>query len=192
LTILINLYGGPGSGKSTIAAHTFALLKHSGVNSEYVQEYAKDLVWADTPATLDYPIALFGEQHTRIARLWDKVDVIVTDSPILLCAYYAGTVERVYNSEPFQALALHEDARFRPALNAWIRREKPYEPAGRVQSEAQALRVDRSLRAWLKGRGVALDIEIPGDQDAAHAILAEVVQMYSRANRRSLKLKTSA
>ena len=170
-THLVNLYGGPGSGKSTIAAHIFAMLKHGGVNAEYVQEYAKDLVWADTPATLDYPIALFGEQHTRIARLWGKVDVIVTDSPILLCAYYAGTVERVYNSPQFQALALAEHARFAPSLNVWIRRTKPYEPAGRVQSESQAHRVDLSFRRWLRDRGAAPGLEVPGDINAAATIL---------------------
>ena len=40
-TLLVNLYAGPGAGKSTGAAYIFAKLKMAGVDCEYVSEYAK-------------------------------------------------------------------------------------------------------------------------------------------------------
>lgn len=40
---VINLYGGPGTGKSTTAAMLFAKMKLAGFNCEYVPEFAKDL-----------------------------------------------------------------------------------------------------------------------------------------------------
>ena len=44
-TLIVNLYGGPGSGKSTGAAYIFSMLKMVGVDAEYVTEFAKDKVW---------------------------------------------------------------------------------------------------------------------------------------------------
>ena len=34
-TLIVNLYGGPGSGKSTGAAYIFSMLKMVGVDAEY-------------------------------------------------------------------------------------------------------------------------------------------------------------
>lgn len=44
-TCVINIIGGPGLGKTTMAALIFANLKKKGFIVEYVQEYAKKLVW---------------------------------------------------------------------------------------------------------------------------------------------------
>jgi pantothenate kinase len=43
-TTIINVYGGPGAGKSTSAAYLYYLLKVAGKNVELVREYVKD--WA--------------------------------------------------------------------------------------------------------------------------------------------------
>lgn len=40
--ILINLFGAPGTGKSTGAAYIFSQLKMKGINAELVTEFAKD------------------------------------------------------------------------------------------------------------------------------------------------------
>lgn len=45
MTLYVNLYGGPGTGKSTGASYIFSKLKLAGVEAELVTEYAKDLVW---------------------------------------------------------------------------------------------------------------------------------------------------
>lgn len=44
MTSVINLIGGPGSGKSTTAAGLFFRMKSMGVRCELVTEYAKELV----------------------------------------------------------------------------------------------------------------------------------------------------
>ena len=43
-TIVINLIGGPCSGKSTVAAELFARLKKMGIKTELVSEYIKDRI----------------------------------------------------------------------------------------------------------------------------------------------------
>ena len=45
--IVVNLFAGPGSGKSTTCAGVFAKLKLAGVNCEMALEYAKDKVWEE-------------------------------------------------------------------------------------------------------------------------------------------------
>ena len=42
MAVVINLFGGPGCGKSTGAAYVFSKLKMLGVNAELTSEYAKD------------------------------------------------------------------------------------------------------------------------------------------------------
>lgn len=43
--LIVNLFGAPGAGKSTLAAYVFAKLKMAGVNAELVTEFAKDKTW---------------------------------------------------------------------------------------------------------------------------------------------------
>lgn len=53
LPIVINGYGGPGAGKSTACLEITAALKKEGYNAEYVQEYAKELVYEKDMEMLD-------------------------------------------------------------------------------------------------------------------------------------------
>ena len=45
--LCVNLFGGPGIGKSTTAAGVFNLLKLHGIETELITEFAKDLVWEE-------------------------------------------------------------------------------------------------------------------------------------------------
>ena len=85
-TVLINLFGGPGSGKSTTAALLFAKLKMLDVNAELVQEYAKELVWNGVTDLEQWDVYI--EQKKRIYSLINKVDIIISDSPLELSYYY--------------------------------------------------------------------------------------------------------
>ena len=44
---VINLYGGPGCGKSTVSSGLFYKMKSEGYCVEYVSEYAKDLTYEE-------------------------------------------------------------------------------------------------------------------------------------------------
>ena len=86
--ILVNLFGAPGAGKSTGAAYIFSQLKMRGINAELVTEFAKDKVWEGSKAVFENQAYIFGKQYFRISRCADQVDVIVTDSPLLLSILY--------------------------------------------------------------------------------------------------------
>lgn len=90
---VINLYGGPGCGKSTMAAAVFTCMKLKGYNVELVTEYAKDLVWDNRlEDMLDQQEYIFAKQNHRLHRLRDHVDYVVTDSPLMLSIVYPNAL----------------------------------------------------------------------------------------------------
>lgn len=133
-TIVINLAGPPGSGKSTGAAYLFYRLKTLGVNAELVTEFAKDKTWEKNMKALDVQEYVFGKQSYRMARCRDDVDVIVTDSPLL--------IGLAYNQNP--ALDDHFEQTVLNVFNTYenmsifLNRVKPYNPKGRNQSEEES------------------------------------------------------
>ena len=103
-TVCINLTGSPGSGKSTLAAYIFARLKMLDVNCELVTEFAKDKVWENNDTALANQVYIFAKQYYRLSRCADKVDVIVTDSPLVLTPLYNREPPEISN--PLNELSL--------------------------------------------------------------------------------------
>ncbi len=171
-TLVINMYGGPGTGKSTTAAGVFHQLKLQGVNCEMALEYAKDKVWEDSTQVLDNQLYVFGKQFHRIWRLLGKVDIIISDSPLLNSILYYE------DKNPFfPEMVLFEHNRLNN-LDVLLERVKNYNPAGRLQTEEKA----RELDAKIKG---ILDIESPdylnvaANADAVNIIVHHALHHYA-------------
>lgn len=87
-TIVVNLFGEPSAGKSTAAMDITAKLKRAGINAEYVSEFAKDKVYEHNDEVFLHQEYIFGKQSFKMGRVRDNVQVIVTDSPLLLNILY--------------------------------------------------------------------------------------------------------
>ena len=61
MTICCNLFGSPGSGKSTMAALVFSRLKMLNINCELVTEFAKDKVWENNNTALANQLYVFAK-----------------------------------------------------------------------------------------------------------------------------------
>lgn len=134
--IIVNMFAGPGSGKSTTAAGLFYQLKIRGINCELVTEYAKHVTWRENFSTLKNQIYVFAKQHDKMFHLKDKVDVIITDSPIVLGLSYCD-FNKV--SPSLVNLVLDEFNRDEQVnLNYFMNRVNPYSSKGRSQTEAEA------------------------------------------------------
>ena len=142
LPVVINLFGGAGVGKSTLAAHTFYNMKCLELNCEIVTEYAKDLVWKEAHKVLTDEVYVFAKQHHRLKMVADKVDYVITDSPIILPIIY----DKSHDVE-FRAFILHMFSRY-DNVNFVLERKKKYNPVGRLQTEDEAKSLDVDVREF--------------------------------------------
>lgn len=169
-TIVVNLFGAPGAGKSTGAAYIFARLKMNGVDAELVTEFAKDKVWEENPAPFKNQAYMFGKQSYKIGRCAGKVDVIVTDSPLPLSIYY-NNEERL--TENFDRTVMDVFCSY-INMNYLLTRVKPYNPNGRHQTEAESNQVAEELKTLLDNQGIPYTLA-DGDKDGYDEIVLDVI-----------------
>jgi len=145
---VINLFGGPGVGKSTVAADLFALMKREGASVELVNEYAKEITWEGHLSYLDDEFYVLAHQNRRLVRLKGKVEYVITDSPILLGLAY---VPPDYYPQYFNKF-IHEVWNSYDNINIVLQREsKKYIETGRNQKYDEALIKDRMMVSLLEG-----------------------------------------
>lgn len=87
-TLVVNLFAGLGAGKSSLCAHIFAALKWRDINCEMSREWAKDKVLEGSSHVLKNQMYIFGKQQHRLFSLKNEVDIVITDSPLLLSIIY--------------------------------------------------------------------------------------------------------
>lgn len=146
-TLVVNLFGGPGLGKSTTSAGLFYYLKQKGILCELITEYAKDRTWLNDSETLACQPYVSAKQLWRMERVNGKVDVMITDSPLLLGMVYAGKWE----SPNFSNIILEWFNGFEN-LNVLLKRDlevHPYREVGRTQSLEEAVAIDDSIKSLL-------------------------------------------
>lgn len=174
--IVVNLFGAPGSGKSTGAAYVYSCLKMLGVNAELVTEFAKDMVWDECLCALsgDAQAYVFGCQLYRQLRCRDKVDVIVTDSPILLSVPY-NTSDVL--GEEFNNVVIKMFKSFNN-ISYMVKRTKYYEQSGRIHTEVESAELHRKIIDCLNHADIDY-IEIEGTLDGYHSIVSDVMMILS-------------
>lgn len=143
-TIVINLFGGPGVRKSTVAGGVCSLLKMHGVNCEHIPEFAKDLTWEQRNKSLKNQIYIFAKQYQRLWRVKGLVDVAITDSPLLFSLVYENDIK----SEYFKHVVKEVFESFNN-INYLLNRSGKYESSGRYQSESEAIEVDKKITDML-------------------------------------------
>jgi len=171
---VINLFAGPGAGKSTTAAGLFHLLKLKGYEAELVTEFAKDAVYECRNRTLENQYYIFGKQYHRIWRIveyWKERGVkdgyIVTDSPFILTVFYQSVKNKTFDKfKEFVIEAFNEFDNY----NFFIDRVKKYNPNGRLQTEEEAKQIDKQIENFLIENNVKF-WRVIGNEKAPEGIL---------------------
>lgn len=147
---VINLFGGPGTGKSTTAAGLFYLLKINSHESELALEYAKYLVWSKRINMLDDQNYVFAKQTHRLDILQGQVDYAVTDCPLLLASIYGSHLSTAFQDYVLETFDSYDNE------NIFLNRVKEFKPNGRTQgTAAEADEISTRVKELL------LDLEIP-------------------------------
>jgi AAA domain len=175
---VINLFGAPGVGKSTIAAGLFYFMKMSGMSVEHVTEYAKYLVLTKRVKQLeDEQLYLLAKQHHKQHILRGQYEWAITDSPLLLCAYYAP---KETTPEPFWDMVQAYNDTF-DNYNVFLTRglekdDTSFEAQGRLQNKEEAYRIQQLQMEFLEQRNIPFDvIEIQGE-DTARVLMRTVME----------------
>ena len=150
-TFVINIIGAPGVGKTTISALLFAKLKLCGYVCEYVQEYAKKLVWMKDFDTLNNQYHVTKKQFELLQQINGHVDFIVTDGPLIHGIYYNKyNKDNISNIDKTEKYILNCFSKFNNINIVLDRINRKYETEGRIQSEDEAKDIDVVLKHLLK------------------------------------------
>lgn len=165
-TKVINLFGGPNSGKSTAAAGLYYKLKTRGMNVELVREYVKNWAWEDRkPGTFDQPY-IFGKQLRYESMLYGKVDYLVTDSPLIMSGYYERLNEGTHIVLPaareFMSHAISNGVEY---CNFWLDTVDSIDLRGRFQTPEEMREISAGMKQWLDAAMVKYT-EVDSDLDS--------------------------
>ena len=151
-TVIVNLFAGPGAGKTTCAWEIAAELKKVGLVVEYVAEVAKEYVWDERfdmlDGTVEHQRQLFEEQNHRVQRLLGKVDVIVTDCPVLLYIMY------LKQAAPELEKTILTTFKAQRNFNFFVRRGKGFEQNGRIHDLSQSIELDKKIIQFLQEHNI--------------------------------------
>lgn len=178
MTLIVNLFGAPGAGKSTTRADVFRRLKQSGVNAEEVYEHAKKLTYSKRQMELKCQPYIAGKQLRDMEVLMGNVDVIITDSPLLLCYYYTRKYRPDAYPAAFDTFVL-EQFKAMGGLNFYIERVNPYVASGRNQTEGESDEIGHELHDLLHAQGIDYGI-VSGDPSAGALIASAIMAHLGR------------
>jgi len=171
-TLVVNLFAGPGASKFTTAAGLFYQLKKAGVDCELVTEYAKELVYLNDFDTLKHQAYVTVKQYHRQKKAEGKVDVIVTDSPVIIGNLYPG----IGCTPSFLQWTL-EIFNESHNLNIFLERNSvvhPYKAYGRIQNEEEAKDRDVACLSLLTENNIPFE-RVPVSQDTVEVILSKIM-----------------
>ena len=173
--IIVNLFGVPGAGKSTGAAYIFSKLKMRGIEAELITEFAKDKVWENSEKAFQNQAYIFGQQSFRISRMENEVDIVITDSPLLLSAFYNTNPVLGESFNDVVANVFHSYNN----INYLLTRVKPYHAKGRLQTEEESDALAEPMRQLLNKYNVVYT-QIPGDVAGYDAIVEDIYTIWSQ------------
>jgi len=157
----IQLFAGPGTGKSTTAAGLFYKMKTQDFKVEYIQEFAKELTFSKDYTRLSDQLLILGEQHHRMKRLEGQVDFLIHDSPFVMGLTYLEDdphlPKDVYANLITSMYASYDN------LNIFLNRSEyhAYQQYGRTQTLEQAKEKDEEIKQMLRDNNISfIEIEM--------------------------------
>lgn len=180
---VINIYGAPGCGKSTLAAGLFYKMKVNGFSVEIVSEYAKECVFEERFNIIkEDQLYIFANQNRKLFRLKDQYEYVIMDSPINLSNVYIQK-DSFYNVKLFEYLVNSTFYNY-PNRNYFISLNENFnfENEGRVHSFEISKQLERTIRDMLEMSLVDIHMEFVNSDLVLDLIYKDICNEHQASN----------
>ena len=176
---IVNLFGGPGIGKSSIAAGLTYKLKKQHIKCDNPYEFPKILAWDENHSAIRDQLYVLANQHRGIVKSFGKVDYIILDSPILLSLVYrnyyrSGEYPATLYGDSFDKMVLDIHNQY-DTLNIVLKRsEGVHNEKERYQNLEQSVGLDNAIEDTLITNNIQF-IKIEVNDTTVNSILSALL-----------------
>lgn len=158
-TKIINLWGAPGSGKSTAAAGLYYLMKKNNLSVELVTEYAKELIYKNKIDKFKNQKKIINKQEKRIKIYINNVKYVINDSPLPICSFYCYLDQnktkqesKLFNGYCFKKFKKYIN------INFFLTRNFEFEKNGRRHDEKEAFLIEKKMQQFLDKNNINYEL----------------------------------
>ncbi len=169
---VINFFGAPGVGKSTMAMLLTSMFKRSQIDAEVSLEFVKEYIHTGNENLLAYQNYIFAQQERQLRILLNskEAEFAITDAPLLHSVFYAPENYPVYFKDlVFEIFNSYDN------INFFINRKHPYSFNGRIHSQEKSDLIAKRLPAFLINHNVPFT-EINSDDDIGVKIFEPIMK----------------
>ena len=179
-TFVISFVGASGTGKSTAALGTAFKLKKMAKSVEYVEEFAKGLVYTDSlERYIPNQTYIIAEQYKKIYDLLGKVDYVISDAGLQISALHSSGEDEI------EKLAWYVTGKINQ-FTILIERDPEkikYEQDGRLEDEEESKLFGEKFEKYMKANN-AQYVKVVGS-DAAIEMALKVIEEREIQNSKS-------
>lgn len=155
MTTLINIFGGPSAGKTTLSLGLTYALKMAGYKAEYVHEVAKYPALVNDIKYFDSQYHVTNNQHKLLSAYLDNgdLDFVITDAPLPLGLIYGehyGKLDKI-TKEAIEDLCCSVRCKSVVNILKVYDPEVAYDPVGRYQIQTEAHEIHRKMTKFIAG-----------------------------------------
>ncbi len=184
---VVNFFGAPGSGKSTMSMMLTAMFKQKQIDAEVSLEFVKEYIHTGNENLLAYQNYIFAQQERQLRILLDskEAEFATTDAPLLLSVFYSPENYPVYFKElVFEIFNSYDN------INFFINRKHPYSFNGRIHNEERSDLISKRMKAFLINHNIPY-VEINSTDDLAEKVFNPIVQNHRDLNyQKNKKIRT--
>jgi hypothetical protein len=155
-------------------------MKIDGYHTELVLEFIKKMAWRGiTPNKWDQ-IFILGKQINAESDLYEKVDYIITDSPILIVPFYE---QHLLGKQVTKQAALefikHAEENGIQYLHFWCSHPEHFDPRGRYETKKESEKIAKKMKVFLTSVGINL-INLPVNHDERISLILKTIESFKK------------
>lgn len=188
-TLVINMVGEPGCGKTTLSFWLSQALKRAGVVAEFVPEMVKYECFHEA-GRARVVSGLFDNRYLKqqvriLAPLMGNVEVVINDGPFEIFYFYGKRRMKADKAVQFkQKVDSLIDAMPKDSIFVMPERDHPYEIEGRNETEEEALALRMDILSCL-AEDFHREVRIVTRNSERERLLEDIVAMAKRNRTRA-------